>query len=92
MHEAKLFINGSSQAVRLPKEFRFAGDSVYVKRLGNGVLLLPKVDDPWESMFAALDKFPDDFMADREQGEVEERPELVEALSAMPERRTKRGE
>jgi antitoxin VapB len=39
---AKLFQNGRSQAVRLPKAFRFEGDEVYIKRVGNGVLLIPK--------------------------------------------------
>ena len=39
--DAKLFWNGRSQAVRLPKEFRFAGDRVRVSRMGAGVLLQP---------------------------------------------------
>ena len=37
MRTAKLFRNGQSQAVRLPKEFRFDGDEVWIKRVGNGV-------------------------------------------------------
>lgn len=41
MDTAKLFENGRSQAVRLPKAFRFEGQEVLVKRVGNGVLLLP---------------------------------------------------
>ncbi len=41
MQTAKLFTNGKSQAVRLPKEFRFKGDEVVVKRLGNAVILFP---------------------------------------------------
>ena len=41
MDTAKLFQNGRSQAVRLPKSFRFEGDEVYIKRVGNGVLLIP---------------------------------------------------
>ena len=44
MKTAKLFINGRSQAVCLPKEFRFEGDEVYVKRVGNAVMLLPRRD------------------------------------------------
>jgi antitoxin VapB len=53
--EAKLFRNGRSQAVRLPQEFRFEGDRVRVRRLGDGVLLEPVISDPAE-WFAALDR------------------------------------
>jgi antitoxin VapB len=49
---AKLFKNGRSQAVRLPKEFRFDGDEVYVKRVGGGVMLLSK-SDPWAAIAEA---------------------------------------
>ncbi|MGI8745458.1 MAG: antitoxin [Bryobacteraceae bacterium] len=41
MKTAKLFRNGRSQGVRLPREFRFDGDHVFIKRVGKGVLLLP---------------------------------------------------
>jgi antitoxin VapB len=51
---AKLFSNGRSQAVRLPKEFRFAGDRVRVTRQGAGVLLEPVISDPGQ-WFAAID-------------------------------------
>jgi len=63
MKTAKLFQNGESQAVRLPKEFCFAGDKVYIKKMGNAVVLLP-YDNPWESFFQALELFSDDFMAE----------------------------
>jgi antitoxin VapB len=65
--EAKVFMTGRSQAVRLPKEYRVAGDSVYVKRLGNGILLLPKTGDRWAGLFAALDQFPRDFPLPRDR-------------------------
>ena len=42
MTTAKLFKNGKSQAVRLPKQFRFKGDAVIIKKIGNAVILLPK--------------------------------------------------
>ena len=67
MKEAKLFTNGQSQAVRLPKEFRFKGKSVYIRRLGEGVVLLPRTN-PWSSLFAACGKFSEDFMTERDQG------------------------
>ena len=70
--EAKLFKNGQSQAVRLPKEFRFKGKSVYIKHFGKGVILLPK-NAPWSLLEESLDEFTDDFMNSREQGEFEDR-------------------
>lgn len=66
MKTAKLFANGRSQAVRLPKEFRFEGSEVYIKRLGKMVVLLPR-DDPWASLIESLDMFSNDFMAERNQ-------------------------
>ena len=51
---AKLFRNGRSQAVRLPREFRFEGDEVRVRRVPEGVLLEPMISDPKE-WFAAMD-------------------------------------
>ena len=49
MDTAKLFKNGQSQAVRLPKAYRFEGKQVYIKRVGNAVMLIP-YDDPWKLM------------------------------------------
>ena len=66
MKTAKLFKNGESQAVRLPKEFRFSGEEVFIKRVGSAVVLLPKVRS-WDTLLESLTKFPSDFMADREQ-------------------------
>jgi antitoxin VapB len=60
MKTARLFPNGQSQAVRLPKEFRFEGDHVYVQRVGNGVVLLP-AQAPWRTLFASLAEFTPDF-------------------------------
>jgi len=74
MKEAKLFQNGRSQAVRLPKEYRLRGRSVYIHKLGNLVVLIPKTKS-WDSLVAACAKFTDDFMAGRDQGLHErERP------------------
>ncbi len=53
---AKLFKNGRSQAVRLPREFRFEGDRVRVRRAGRGVLVEPLFQDVSE-WFAELDRF-----------------------------------
>jgi antitoxin VapB len=72
MKTAKIFQNGQSQAVRLPKEFRFKDDHVYVKKSGNVVILIP-AKDSWESLFDSLNKFSDDFMTDRKQPKVQTR-------------------
>ena len=72
MKTAKIFRNGQSQAVRLPKEFRFKDDHVYVKKTGNVVMLIP-AKDSWESLFDSLDKFSDDFMTERKQPKVQKR-------------------
>jgi len=66
MDTAKLFQNGQSQAVRLPKDYRLPGNEVYVKKLGNAVVLLP-LEHPWESLFESLDEFTDDFLEQRNQ-------------------------
>ena len=75
MNTAKLFKNVKSKAVRLPREFKFQGTEVYIKRIGRNVMLIPK-DDPWESLLSSLDEFSDDFMADRLQPEVDKREKL----------------
>lgn len=73
---AKLFENGRSQAVRLPKECRFSGDEVAVNKVGDLVILMPK-ENKWAGFLSSLDIFTDDFMADgREQSVVQEREAL----------------
>ena len=64
---AKIFQNGSSQAIRLPKEFRFDADEVCLKRIGSAVLLYPK-DAAWELMAGSIGRADADFMRDRDQG------------------------
>ena len=66
METAKLFQNGKSQAVRLPKEFRFGRDRVYIKRIGNAVVLLP-YQTPWNTLLDSLSLFSPDFMSERIQ-------------------------
>jgi len=75
MKKAKIFMNGQSQAVRLPKEFRFSDEEVSVQKYGEGVLILPIA----KSMFAFRDSiksFSDDFMEDRNQPEMQKREGL----------------
>lgn len=75
METAKLFITGRSQAVRLPKEFRFEGDEVFIKRVGDAVVLLPR--HGWGTLFAALDQFEPGFDIEREQPTQDEREDLL---------------
>jgi len=74
MDTAKLFKNGRSQAVRLPKEYALPGEEVYVKRINGVVMLIPKNEDPWKPFVDSLDKFSDDFLSfKRDQGAFERR-------------------
>lgn len=75
MMTAKIFPNGRSQAVRLPKEFRFDSDEVFITRLGSAVVLLPKKGS-WDVMFDALDGFTDDFMEQRKQPDRQQERDL----------------
>ena len=73
METAKLFQNGQSQAVRLPKKYRFEGDKVIIKRVGNAVVLLP-YEDSWQTLLESLEQFSDDFMTEgRQQPKPQER-------------------
>ena len=76
MMTAKVFKNGRSQAIRLPKECRFSSEEVVVNKIGDVVILLPK-ENKWDSFMRAKDLFSDDFMADgRTRDSAQERDEL----------------
>lgn len=72
MKTAKIFKNGQSQAVRLPKEFRFDDTEVFIKKIGHVVYLIPR-SDSWDVLFGSLKKFSKDFMSERSQPEPDER-------------------
>jgi antitoxin VapB len=79
LEKAKVFMSGRSQAVRIPAEFRFSSNEVYIRRdPKNGDLILSQAPS-WEEIFAALDKagVPDDFLTpeDRAQVPPQERPD-----------------
>lgn len=76
METAKLFASGRSQAVRLPKAYRFTGEEVVVKRFGAGILLLPMAA-PWATMLEALSEFEPGFAMDRQQPPPQERGDWV---------------
>jgi antitoxin VapB len=69
---AKLFMNGRSQAVRLPASFRFTGREVYIEREGDAVILRPKPVG-WDDFFARPSEVPEDFLVAREDLVPEER-------------------
>ncbi|MCG6170105.1 antitoxin [Leptospira sp. FAT2] len=73
MQTAKLFINGRSQAVRLPKEFQFTGDDVLIQKVGEAVILVPK-NKAWNVFLEGLNGFSDDFLEEgREQPKSDKR-------------------
>ncbi len=74
MMTAKVFENGRSQAVRLPKECRFDTDEVVVNKIGDIVLLMPKTSK-WSSFMQAIDMFSDDFMENEWKGETKQERE-----------------
>ena len=76
MTTAKLFENGRSQAVRLPKEYRFSGDEVLVNKIGDIVLLMPK-NNQWAGLLSSLNLFTSDFM---QNGRAEEGSQERESL------------
>ena len=81
MTTAKVFMSGRSQAVRLPKEFRFDCDEVEISREGDAVVLRPVKAQPWQNLKAALEAFDEDRFLDmfpkgREQPGPQDRPGL----------------
>mgnify|MGYP002637233659 FL=1 len=76
METAKVFQNGNSQAVRLPKAFRLPGNEVKIYKQGNKVILEP-LEPTWDALFESLSEFPDDFFEDgRHQPPMQERESL----------------
>ena len=76
MMTAKVFENGRSQAIRLPKECRFSSDEVMVNKIGDIVILLPK-QNKWDSFMRAIDMFSDDFMADGRATDISQEREAL---------------
>lgn len=63
METVKVFANGKSQAVRLPKKFRFDAEEVLAQRIGHAVVLVPK-ERAWNTFLDGINGFTDDFFAD----------------------------
>jgi len=75
MEKARIFQNGRSQAVRLPKEYRFEGSEVYVKKMGDMVLLIP-IESSWKVMESSTKYFTDDYMKERNQPDIQNRDDV----------------
>jgi len=78
METAKLFINGRSQAVRLPKAYRFEGNEVYIKKMSGGVLLIPKNQSVWDLWERNLMKYEEPFMTERNQPDLKQERESLD--------------
>ncbi|MFL7839471.1 MAG: antitoxin [Candidatus Promineifilaceae bacterium] len=72
MDTAKIFMNGRSQAIRLPKAYRFEGKEVYIKKTSEGILLIPKDNAVWDAWEENLNKYKEPFMIDRNQPESQQ--------------------
>jgi len=76
MQLAQIATNGQRQVLTLPEDIRFSESSVYIRRVGNAVLLVPQ-DKQWEVFLNGLNRFSSDFMEHgREQGAEETREEF----------------
>ena len=73
MQTATVISHGPAQSVELPEGFEIDGNEVYVKRVGQSVLLIPKDADPWDLMTASLEQITSDFMQDRCQPAQQQR-------------------
>jgi len=69
---ARLIRNGQSQAVRLPKEFKFSGGKVFIKKVGDEAMLIP-YRQSWQSLIDSLEQFSDDFKTERGQPDQQAR-------------------
>jgi antitoxin VapB len=75
MNTAQIITNGDNQTVILPKQFQLQGSEVYIKKIGNAVVLISK-ENPWQTLFDSLNLFSDDFMPTREQPNLDRRDTL----------------
>ena len=74
---AKVFLNGRSQAIRIPKDFRVDSDEVYIEKVGNTLVITPKQENHWDNLSDALDKVDTaDFMTERIELPMDKREEL----------------
>ena len=73
MNTAAIITQSGGQLVRLPEDCRLEGDEVFIEKVGNSVVLIPKRADAWESLIGSLDLFSEDFMDSRDEPPVQPR-------------------
>lgn len=78
--KAKIFNNGNSQAVRLPKEFRFESKEVIIRKVENGVLLISQDKNIWKNWFDNLEEFSEDFTKILDSREINQNNQKREDL------------
>lgn len=72
MQTAKVFKNGQSQAIRLPKEFRFKGRQVSIQKVGYAVILTPTLRS-WDKLLKSIERFPDEIELYRDEADYREK-------------------
>ncbi|MEH2400802.1 AbrB/MazE/SpoVT family DNA-binding domain-containing protein [Nostoc sp.] len=80
MNIAKVITDGTHQVVILPEDFQLTGTEVYIKKIGNAIVLIAK-DNSWRSLIDSLDNFSDDFMTNCDRSLIDTR-EFVNAIPA----------
>lgn len=80
MKTAKLFKHGRNQAVRLPESFRFVGNEVFIQKVAEGILLIPKDEDVWAVWERNLMKYDEPFSVERDQPEEQQHREGLDDL------------
>jgi antitoxin VapB len=75
MKTVHVYQDGQNQTIRLPKEFQFTDENVFIKKVGNIVVLIPN-ENPWQSLFESLDQFTDDYLEERAQPSEQKREDI----------------
>ncbi len=75
VNTAKLSTDGTQQVVILPEDFQLTGTEIYIKKIGNAIVLIAK-DNPWRSLIESLDNFSDDFMTNGDRSLIDIRESL----------------
>ena len=82
MNTAQISTDGTHQIVILPEDFKISGTGVYIKKVGNAIVLIAE-DNPWQSLFESLEQFSDDFMTSRDQPPSNVRDEIGWCMNRM---------
>lgn len=74
MNKIQLIQQGNQQIIILPEEYKFTSDEVYLKKVGDNLVIVS--ENPWQDLWDSLDLFSEDFMETREQLPLEKREEF----------------